>query len=115
MKEAETNLGERIEQGLRLVARRRWWFLGTACGVAIATVVVVSLLPERYQSEASLEIVQQLVSQRYVQAAETTTANDVVEAMKREILSRTRLLAIIDEFGLYKKSERVLCPKNSPT
>ena len=54
---------------------------------------------------------QQLVSQRYVQAAETATANDVVEAMKREVLSRTRLLGIIDEFGLYAKQRQRVTPE----
>jgi polysaccharide biosynthesis transport protein len=111
LKEPETNLNERIERMLRLVSRRRWWVLASACSVAVGTVVVVSLLPERFRSEASLEIVQQLVSQRYVQASETATATDVVQAMKREILSRTRLLGIIDEFGLYAKVRNRLTPE----
>jgi polysaccharide biosynthesis transport protein len=109
--EAEADLNETLRRGLGLVVRRRWWIIGPSCLVVVATVFVLRLLPNRYQSEASLEIVQQLVSQRYVQAADTATANDVVQVMKREVLSRTRLLGIIDEFGLYAKQKQQLTPE----
>jgi polysaccharide chain length determinant protein (PEP-CTERM system associated) len=67
-------------------------------------------LPNRYESESTLVVVQQQISQRYVEPTNLTTVADAVQAMKREILSRSRLLPIINEFGLYLKEKEHQTP-----
>jgi succinoglycan biosynthesis transport protein ExoP len=99
-----------IERIVGLVARRRWWIVATASSVAVATIGTVWLLPNCYRSESTLVVVQQQVSQRFVLPDSTTTNADLFQVMTQEVLSRTRLLGIIDEFGLYAEQKRVLAP-----
>lgn len=100
--ELESNLGETIERLLGILTRRRWWILSVGCVVPIAVIAVAMKLPDHYVSQATLLVVQQQVSQRYVESDSTTTLAAAVQAMKFEVLSRTRLLSIINDFGLYR-------------
>ena len=111
MDENEGNLGETIDQIRGFIIRRRWWILVTACSIALATVAFVSRLPDRYSSEATLVVRQQQVSQRYVEPTNTTTVSDALKSMTQEVLSRPRLLGIIDEFGLYAKAKNRITPE----
>jgi polysaccharide chain length determinant protein (PEP-CTERM system associated) len=85
--------------------------MAPACGVALATAFVVTLLPNRYTSQATLVVTQPMVSARYVEPGTTTPVSDAVNAMTREVLSRTRLLGITDEVGLYEKERERLAPE----
>ena len=89
-----------------VLSRRRWWVLAGACGTALATIAVVMRLPDRYSSEATLVAVQQQISQRYVEPGTNTTPAAAVQAMTRQVLSRSRLTGIIEELGLYAKERQ---------
>lgn len=99
--ESEGNLGETIERALAIVARHRWWILGMTFCVPIAVIAVAMKLPDHYVSQATLRVVQQQVSQRYVETDSATTPQATIQAMKLEVLSGQRLLSIINDAGLY--------------
>jgi len=105
------SFNDTAEKMLRVLARRRWHILDTVAILTLSTVTVAMLLPNRYQSEATIDIVQPLVSSQYVASADSATPSDLVQAMKREVLSRTRLLGIIDEFGLYANDRQRVGPE----
>ncbi len=109
--EEEGNLGETISRFLGLLIRRRWWILLPASGAFLAVAAALLLLPNRYTSEATLLVVQQQVPERYVVPNSNTDVTAALQAMKREILSRTRLLKIIEDFGLYPKKVKRLAPE----
>ncbi len=79
--------------------------------VALAAVGVALVLPNRYVSEATLAVVQQQIAQNLVAPITTTSIADTVNAMTREVLSRKRLLAIIEEFDLYAKERKNSIPE----
>ncbi|HEY6345059.1 MAG TPA: hypothetical protein VIY49_26480 [Bryobacteraceae bacterium] len=68
-------------------------------------------LPDRYVSQATLLVVQQQVSQRYVEPDSTITLSDAIQAMKLEVLSQSRLLEIINDLGLYEASKERTFPE----
>jgi hypothetical protein len=103
-KEPERSIGEIISYALGLAVRRRWWILSTALVAVLAASAYTRMLPNLYSSEATLVVVQQQVSQRYVPSDSTQSVADTVTAISRNVLSRTKLLAIIDEFGRTSKS-----------
>ena len=109
--EDESGFNDTLDRFLRLVTRRRWWILCAASGTALTTVLVLSLLPNRYSSEATLLVIEQQVPQRYVTPTTTTDVSEALQAMTQEVLSRTRLLGIIEEFGLYVKAKRHMAPE----
>ena len=91
--------------------RRRWWIVIPACVVPVATVAVVSKIPNRYTSNATLVVVQQQVPQRYVVPNDTTEMAAALQAMQQEVLSRPQLERIIHDFGLYPKESKRLAPE----
>ena len=104
-------MNETIANLRRVIVRRRWWIVLVSSATCFATLVVLSLLPNRYRSEATLLVEQQQVPQRFVLPTTTTDIREALEATTEEVLSRAPLLAIINEFGLYEKERRRLSPE----
>lgn len=95
------NPGISPAQVVAIVRRRRWWivlplFFGWAL---VAT--VGWMLPPRYKSETTILIEQQKVPEHYVVPNVSVDLQDRLQSLSQQILSRTRLLAIIDKFQLY--------------
>lgn len=111
MPEAEANLHKTLDQVLGIVARHRWWILLPAAVTVFGTLFVLSLIPNRYSSEATLLVVQQQIPQRFVLPTTTTDIREALQATTQEVLSRTRLLGIIDEFGLYANERKRSSPE----
>jgi len=109
--EPEADLSESLTRILQTIARRRWWVLLPASVMIFSILLVLSLLPNRYTSEATLLVVQQQVPQRYVLPTTTTDIREALQATTQEVLSRTRLLQIIEEFGLYTTERKRLSPE----
>lgn len=95
----------------RFAFRRRWWLGVPACVVSVGTVIALAFVPSQYTSEATLIIVQQQIPERYVVPTTTTDINTVLGAMAGEVLSRTRLLAIIDSLNLYSHQKARTAPE----
>lgn len=109
--ETQTSLADTIERVLGIAIRGRWWILGATCCVPIAVIAVALKLPNRYISQATLLVVQQQVSQRYVEPDSTTNIPAAIESMGLEVLSRNRLLEIINNLGLYAADKQSVSPE----
>lgn len=75
-------------------------FLGWAAGTTIG-----ALLPARYRSETVILIEQQRVPEHYVEPNIAIDLQVRLQTMSEQILSRTRLMGIIEKFGLYPKAK----------
>jgi succinoglycan biosynthesis transport protein ExoP len=111
MPEMEESQSFDLAQIRQFLGRRRWWILLTACVTTLATVGVVKMLPNRYTSEATVLVIQQQVPERYVTPTTTTDVSEALQGMTQEVLSRDRLLSIIDAVGLYPKERGRLAPE----
>ena len=100
VEEAEPDFGDMIGGLGRMMKRRKWLILLPLALVTAGVSQVALLLPNQYRSEATVGVVQQQVSQRYVFSDETPIM-DVVAGMQQEILSRASLVRIIEELDLY--------------
>jgi polysaccharide chain length determinant protein (PEP-CTERM system associated) len=109
--ESSLNLNETLGNLVSIVARRRWWILLPFCCITVGAIAVLSQLPNRYVSTATLLVVQQQVPQRYVVPNSTTDVTSALQAMKQEVLSRTQLLKMINDFGLYPKQRKHFAPE----
>jgi polysaccharide biosynthesis transport protein len=88
--------------------QRRWWVLATTLVVAFGAIIISLYLPDRFTSEATIFVVQQRIPERYVVSTNAANLSDALDSMVQEILSRPRLLAIVDEFGLYAEERKHL-------
>jgi polysaccharide chain length determinant protein (PEP-CTERM system associated) len=109
--ENDDNLSKTLSQLWSAAVRRRWWIVPPACSVALGTILVSMLLPNRYRSEATILVEPQKVPERYVIANTTLDIRDTMQAMTETVLSRNRLLQTIQEFGLYSKERNHLVPE----
>ncbi len=109
--EADVNVSETVTRVLGIVARRRWYILLGFCVTALVTSIVLYVTPNRYTSEATILVVQQQVPERYVIPTSTTDISKALQGMKEQVLSRTQLLAIIEDLGLYPQWRKRLAPE----
>ena len=111
MAEQDENLDVMLSKLLAVAVRRRWWVLLPTSLIALAACLASLLLPNRYESEATILVERQQVPERYVTANTTFDLREDLMVMTDAILSRTQLLQIIDEFALYVKERKGLAPE----
>ena len=109
--ELEGDLNETLTKAAGLLIRRRWWIMCTAVFVALGTVAFSLKMPNRFTSEATIFAVEQRVPERYVVPTSTADPSQALEAMIQEVLSRPRLLAIVEELGLHPEERQRLKPE----
>ena len=96
------------EDYLRILWRRKWVILVPFIVVSVATFLVVKHLPNRYKSETLILVVPQRVPDSYVHSTVSAPIEDRLRSMKEQILSRSRLEQVVQEFNLYAKERRNL-------
>ena len=85
------------------IARRRFkGFLLVFFAFLVAGALVAVLLPPKYKSESTILIENQLIPAEYVQSTITGYVEQRIEVITQQVMSRTRLLEIIDRFNLYQ-------------
>ena len=94
------------EGWLATLWKRKWLIIVPAVVSTVVTLVVTSRLPVRYRSETIIMVVPPRVSSDYVKAGVATGLDDRLGSVREQILSRTRLERVIEQFGLYQ-AERV--------
>jgi protein tyrosine kinase modulator len=86
---------------LKIASRRKWLILMPAIVVAAAGLAWIHYLPNVYRADTLILVVPQRVPESYVRATVTTRIEDRLQSISQQILSRTRLEKIVQDFGLY--------------
>jgi polysaccharide chain length determinant protein (PEP-CTERM system associated) len=94
------------EDLLQILRRRIWLLLVPFAAVAALTALAARELPDQYRSETLIMVVPQRVPESYVKSTVTTRIEDRLQSISQQILSRTRLERIIEEFDLYAAERR---------
>ena len=94
------------EDILQIVRRKIWFLIVPFALVAAATAVVSRALPDMYRSETLILVVPQRVPENYVKPTVTTRIEDRLQSISQQILSRTRLERIIQDFNLYQQERK---------
>ena len=99
----DDNEGLKLSDLLAVVRRRRGLIATTAGSILLAAIFLASVLPNEYETYATLLVEPQTISESLVTATQgETDLNYRLNLMAAEILSRARLSRIIDALGLYK-------------
>ncbi|HYI93637.1 MAG TPA: GNVR domain-containing protein [Bryobacteraceae bacterium] len=109
--EEEDDFSQTLDRIWSMFIRRRWIVIGIGCTIALATIAVTFRIPNEYTSEATILVDAQKVSERYVVSTTTSNVSQALEAMEHEVLSRPKLLGIIEELNLYRKQRKTLAPE----
>ena len=85
-----------------ILKRRKWSLILPMIIVFFVAAAVALLLPPVYKSTATILIEQQEIPAEFVMASVTSYAEQRLQSINQRIMSSTRLLEIINRFGLYQ-------------
>jgi polysaccharide chain length determinant protein (PEP-CTERM system associated) len=94
------------EDFVQMAWRRKWFILLPFALVSLGTAAVVRYLPNKYRSETLILVVPQRVPESYVRPTVTTRIEDRLPSISNQILSRSRLERIIEEYNLYPEERK---------
>jgi polysaccharide chain length determinant protein (PEP-CTERM system associated) len=91
---------------LAIARRRKWVILIPAVLIAGAVAIWAHGLPDSFRSETLILVVPQRVPESYVRSTVTARIEDRLQSITQQILSRTRLERIIQDFNLYAEKRK---------
>ncbi len=89
-----------------LILRRRWIILVPLFLSVVLGIYLALALPKVYEAKTLIFVDPQSVPQNYVQAIVTEDAASRINTISQQILSRSNLEKIIQDFGLFKDVEQ---------
>jgi polysaccharide chain length determinant protein (PEP-CTERM system associated) len=102
----DSEQGIQLDDLKRILKRRHRLVLAVAAAGALLSVFVAAVLPNQYQSHATLLIEPQTISEKLVEPNLTQTdLNNRLHLISMQILSRGRLSKVIDELSVYPELE----------
>jgi uncharacterized protein involved in exopolysaccharide biosynthesis len=91
-----------IDEYWAMVRRRKWWIIGPLFFGWLLVFLSAWIIPAKYTSESVILIEQQKVPEHYVTPNVQVDLGERLEAITQKVLSRQRLLSIINRFHLYQ-------------
>lgn len=92
-----------FETLLHVLRRRKWLIAIPAIVIAAGGTWWVRQLPNTYRSETVILVVPQRVPESYVRSTVTARIEDRLQTISQQIMSRTRLEQIVQDFNLYPR------------
>jgi polysaccharide chain length determinant protein (PEP-CTERM system associated) len=89
------------EDFIRIAWRRRWLIVLPCIVATVASIAVSRRLPKLYRSETVILVIPQRVPEAYVRSTVTSRIEDRLTSISSQILSRSRLERIIQDYNLY--------------
>ncbi len=86
-----------------VIVSRRWWLAISAILVWAGALGLSLLLPGKYKSETLVLIEQEGVPDQYVKPNVSTDLQQRMQSLTEQVMSRSRLVRIMDQFHLYGK------------
>jgi len=99
----KTSEGIKLEDIIEIILRRHWWIILPFFISIIVGLILVFTLPKYYEAETLILIQRQKVPSEYVQNVVTTDVDSRLDALSRQILSRSNLEKIMKDFNIYSE------------
>ena len=108
----EPKEGAGLEGVLDIWRRRKWLAILVFAGPCAALLSLSVFLPNSYRSIATVLVDRQQVPEAFVRPTVTSALEIRLHTISQEILSRSRLEALIDRFGLYRNLKDRVSPEH---
>ena len=109
-KQMTESSGSSLREFWHMARRRRVAMVGTALLIAAIGTAIAFLWPAVYRSKATILIEEQEIPTDLVRSTVTSYADQRIETIKQQVMSRASLWRIVEQFGLYQSLR-----KRSPT
>src|SRR5450759_115809 len=105
---SKTNFGRELSplSVIRMLWKQKLLIMAVWLVAMLATGVVVWKLPAVYSSEALVLVDSQKIPEKYVSSTVGSDVGDRLATISQQIMSTTRLLAIITANGLYQQERK---------
>jgi polysaccharide biosynthesis transport protein len=100
-----------ILQYVRMVAKHKWPIAICSLALTLGFTVVIAKLPNVYEATTTILVDPQQVPEKYVMPVVSSDAYARLNTIKQQVLSRTRLELIINNFNLYADKRGSLSPE----
>ena len=97
-----------IDDYLEILQRRIWYIVIPFLIIIIGTVLYVTFAPRLYKASTLVLVTPQKVPESLVHSTVTSRIEERLQSISQEVMSRTRLEQVINEFGLYKSESKNL-------
>src|SRR3990170_528738 len=97
----EARKGAGLDLWFAVWSRRKWLAILAFAAPLSAAISLITFLPNIYRSTATVLVERQQVPESFVQSTVTSALETRLHTISQEILSRSRLEALINRFGLY--------------
>src|ERR1035438_8582591 len=91
-----------LDEYWAMVVRRRWWIIGPLFLGWLIVFASAWIIPPRYTSETVILVEQQKVPEQFVMPNVQVDLQERLQSITNQVLSRSRLLAIINSLHLYQ-------------
>lgn len=88
---------------LEIALRRKWQILIPAAILSIATIFTVASMPSVYKSTATILIEEQEIPSELVKSTVTSYADQRIQVISQQVMTRANLWQIIKDFNLFEK------------
>lgn len=93
---------------LDILRRRKWYILFSILIILFGASVYCVVTPEKYKSSTTILVIPQRVPEGYVRSTIGSRVEERLFTMWQQVLSRTRLLAVMEELDLYPEERKNL-------
>jgi polysaccharide chain length determinant protein (PEP-CTERM system associated) len=97
-----------IDDYIEILWRRIWYIIIPFLVIMIGTVLYAKFAPRLYKASTLVLVTAQKIPETFVQPTVTSRIEDRLQSISQEVMSRTRMEQIINEFGLYKDESKKL-------
>ncbi len=91
---------------LGVLRRRIHWLIWPTLVIFVAAAAVALFLPNVYKSEATIMIESRQISEGLVASTVTTYADQRIESIRQEMMSRSKILDLAKKFDLYPEQRQ---------
>lgn len=98
--------GKTMSDYLGILRRRRVLLLVVFVVLLLIAAVVAVALPPVYRSTATILIKEQEIPQEFVRSTVTSFADERIQVISQQVMTRSTLLGLVDKYGLYGKARQ---------
>ena len=98
--------GRNLRDHLAVLSRRRSMALAVGGALLALAVIVAVALPPVYRSTATILIKEQEIPQELVRSTVTSFADERIQVISQQVMTRATLLDMVDKYGLYGKARQ---------
>jgi len=91
---------------MAMARRRRSIILSVGSGIFVLCFLIAFLWPSTYQSTATILIEEQEIPQDFVRSTITSFADQRIQKIKQQVMTRSNLLKLIEQYDLYESFRR---------